>query len=128
MHLQRSVSLAYYGEPACTPWLSASAPQLPACAPQPCPSDRHQRGRGLMLSVFSGLTQITAIPAWDCLPYLIISIFPPVARKCCRVLQNFSFLSISPFSRHSACLAACRYLPHECELPEKYSSEGFFCS
>lgn len=29
-----------------------------------------------MLSFFPGLTLITAVPAWDCLLYLIISIVP----------------------------------------------------
>lgn len=115
--------------------LCLTAACLPTCllgTPQPCASDRHQRGGSLMPSVIpllwnSGLTRITAVPTWDCLLYLNISIFPySVARKCCRMLQNFSFLSISPFSRHFACLAACRYLPHECEVPEKCSSERFF--
>lgn len=40
--------------------------------------------------------------------------------------HDFSFLSVSHFSRHAACLAACRYLPQEREVPARCSLERFF--
>lgn len=98
-----------------------------ACLPAGRPTDlcRHQRGGGLMLF----LSRSHPNHSSPCLGLFAVfnnfycsSPLHGNAAECCRTC----FLSFSPFSRHSACLAACRYLPHECEMPEKCTSETFF--
>lgn len=63
-----------------------------------------------MLSVFSGLTLITAVPAWDCLVYLIISILPYHCEEMLQSAAEFQFPKHLPLFQ-ALCMPGCLQIP-----------------